>query len=180
MSVKYPVQLQTNIDVDSELVREVITHGNELQAIRNFLSFKNMKSVQILRCLRPSMSLMLSRRVSSTSIARLSDSEFESSAVKELSEIANILESRADEIGADSVDIQEGVLSLEFPNGVFVLNKHLASHQIWYSSPVSPPAYFDPVSSPVTEKWWSQRIGQGLRAKLFVDIRTLTGRSVIE
>ena len=109
---------------------------------------------------------------------KLSESQFETAAVRELSDIANILDNRADDIGIDSVDLQEGVLVVEFPNGTFIINKHQASRQIWYSSPVSPPAYFDPVLNNNKEEWWSPRLRQDLRAKLYVDIRKLSGHSV--
>jgi frataxin-like iron-binding protein CyaY len=103
----------------------------------------------------------------------LNESGFESLAVKELTDLAHSIETEADKIGVDSVDLHEGVLSLEFPNGVFVLNRHLASRQIWYSSPVSPPAYFDLLQDK-NNIWWSARLNMTLRSKLSLDIEKLT------
>lgn len=112
-------------------------------------------------------------RVFSTSRVTL-ESQFEEAAVRELSEIADTIEGKAEEIGADAVDFHEGVLTIEFPKGTFVINKHLASRQIWFSSPVSPPAYFDLYRENGT-LWWSSRLESTLRSKLNLDIHSLTG-----
>jgi frataxin-like iron-binding protein CyaY len=120
----------------------------------------------------------ISARFNSFVPLALTESQFEAAAVKELTDIANNLEYKADDLGIDSVEVHEGVLTVEFAKGTFIVNKHQASRQIWYSSPVSPPAYFDPISQPGMENWWSKRLNRGLRAKFFLDIKTLTGLDV--
>lgn len=94
---------------------------------------------------------------------------FESLAVRELASIADAMDAKIDALGGDSVDLHDGVLTIDFPSGTFVINKHFASKQIWYSSPVSPPAYFEP------ERWWSEKLGLTLRQKLEKDVAALTG-----
>jgi frataxin-like iron-binding protein CyaY len=107
----------------------------------------------------------------------LTESDFDSRAVRELQRVGDVLDSRLDSIGAESVDYQEGVLVIEFPKGTFVLNKHTASRQIWYSSPVSPPAYFEPVTDS-GKRWWSIRLNTTLSHKLSQDISILSGQNV--
>ena len=105
---------------------------------------------------------------------------FESAAVSELIHIAESIDSQVDAIGAESVELHDGVLQLEFAKGTFVVNKHGASGQIWYSSPISPPAYFDPVSGPnVSEvSWYSRRLRKSLREKFAADILVISGHRV--
>ena len=102
------------------------------------------------------------------------DSRFEILANKELETVADSVDSQiGDNSDLDaSVELHEGVLTIDFSgpkNGTFVINKHTASRQIWYSSPVSSPAYFDPVDS----EWISKRLGMSLRNKLVVDVEKL-------
>jgi len=99
--------------------------------------------------------------------------EFESAAIKELSQIANSIDSQMEAIDAESVELHEGVLQVDFPKGTFVVNKHSASGQIWYSSPISPPAYFDPENG-----WISKKLSMSLRDKFSKDIFDLTGHRV--
>jgi frataxin-like iron-binding protein CyaY len=114
-----------------------------------------------------------------TSTRVTSESDFESAAMKELAEIADAVDGRVEDIGADSVDFHEGVLTIEFPKGTFVINKHQASRQIWFSSPVSVPGYFDLYKQNGTGVlWWSSRLETTLRSKLSVDIHSLSGRSL--
>lgn len=102
---------------------------------------------------------------------------FDSIAEKELHEISELVEERAEAIDLDSLEFNEGVLTIGFRAGVFVLNKHGASRQIWYSSPVSPPAYFEPLGGN-GQPWWSNRVGMTLREKLGTDIFKLTGKAL--
>lgn len=97
--------------------------------------------------------------------------QFESAATKELSVIAESLDFQMEAIDAESVELHDGVLQVDFENGTFVVNKHSASGQIWYSSPISPPAYFDPGED---DKWISKKLGQSLREKFSSDILKLT------
>ena len=111
------------------------------------------------------------------SAVEVSESAFESAAYTELQHIADSADSQIDNLGAEAVEIHEGVLSIEFPRGTFVINKHGASKQIWYSSPVSQPAYFDAMTDS-GKKWWSIRLQMDLRTKLAKDINTLTGKRI--
>ena len=106
---------------------------------------------------------------------QVSETVFESAAHDELQSIGDRADSHLEFLGADSVEVHDGVLSIEFPRGVFVINKHAASRQIWYSSPVSQPAYFDAFMDS-GRKWWSTRLKTDLRTKLAEDIHTLTGK----
>jgi frataxin-like iron-binding protein CyaY len=106
--------------------------------------------------------------------SRLFCSVFELRAAEELSLIADKVDHQIDRLGGEAVEFHDGVLTIEFPTGTFVVNKHFASKQIWYSSPVSPPAYFDRVDS----KWWSEKLRQTVREKLREDITKLTGLAV--
>lgn len=100
---------------------------------------------------------------------------FDSLAEKELHKISELVEERAEKIDLDSLEFNEGVVTIAFTSGVFVLNKHSASRQIWYSSPVSSPAYFELLGGNGTP-WWSSRVGMTLREKLKADILKLTGQ----
>ena len=100
---------------------------------------------------------------------------FDSLAEKELHKISELVEERSEKIDLDSLEFNEGVVTIAFNSGVFVLNKHSASRQIWYSSPVSSPAYFELLGGN-GQPWWSSRVGMTLREKLKADILKLTGQ----
>lgn len=97
---------------------------------------------------------------------------FEGLAEKELAEINDLVEHKAELFGVDNIDFQEGVLSIEIAGSTIVINKHSASQQIWYSSPVPPPAYFDPVND--GHKWWSNKICMNLRSRLISDMKSIS------
>lgn len=104
----------------------------------------------------------------------ISDSRFESLATAELESIADLVDTQiSDKESVDgSVELHDGVMTLDFispAKGTFVINKHTASQQIWYSSPVSAPAYFDIAKS----GWFSKRLGMSLRSKLTLDVEKL-------
>ena len=42
-----------------------------------------------------------------------------------------------------NIDVQDDYLSVQVPNGSFLLNRQTPSHQIWYSSPISGSMKFD-------------------------------------
>lgn len=111
------------------------------------------------------------------SVVKLSPSEFDSMALHELNEIAERVDSHDSRISPENVELHEGVLTIEFPSGTFVLNKHGASGQIWYSSPVSRPAYFEPLTDS-GKKWWSLSLNMTLRLKLQSDIERLIGEKI--
>jgi frataxin-like iron-binding protein CyaY len=107
----------------------------------------------------------------------MEESEFEARSLQELHSIGELIESQTDSIDFESIDFHEGVLSIEFQNGTFVLNKHGASKQIWYSSPVSAPAYFEALTTS-GKTWWSIKLQMDLRRKLRKDVFTLTGKEL--
>lgn len=70
----------------------------------------------------------------------------------------------------EELDLKDGVLTIQFGepiNGSFVLNRHYIHKQIWYSSPVSGPHYFEFDSEP---RWTSSRTGKSLYEQLQDDI----------
>jgi len=104
----------------------------------------------------------------------ITDSRFESLATAELESIADLVDAQiSDKETVDgSVELHDGVMTLDFcspEKGTFVINKHTASQQIWYSSPVSAPAYFSIANS----DWVSKRLGMNLRSKLTLDVEKL-------
>ena len=113
-----------------------------------------------------------------SSSSSIEESKFESLAVEELEYINESRDSQIDNLPDNDVtcELHDGVLTIEFPKGMtFVLNKHSASKQIWYSSPVSKPAYFDPPG------WVSEKLGgMTLRQKLKKDISTLVGNDRLD
>jgi len=60
----------------------------------------------------------------------------------------NCLHDRIDEAELDFIDdisLEDGVLAIKLVNGSsFVINKHFATRQIWFASPVSGALYFTP------------------------------------
>jgi len=64
--------------------------------------------------------------------------DFEKLAEEELTRIFEILEQ--DE--TLEVNLADGVLTIQSPNGDYAINKHMATQQIWFSSPVSGLKYF--------------------------------------
>ena len=63
---------------------------------------------------------------------------FEKVAEEELERIFEILEKDEDL----EVNLAEGVLTIKALNGDYAINKHMATNQIWFSSPVSSLKYF--------------------------------------
>lgn len=74
------------------------------------------------------------------------------------------------------VEFSQGVLSLKFFNGVFVLNTQTPNRQIWLSSPISGPAryYYDVESG----RWRNTRDNHLLEDRLRQDLRAFTGHDV--
>lgn len=72
----------------------------------------------------------------------ISETQFHASADDILGSLSDIADD--DELeGVEDVTFQDGVLHIRLETGgVFVINKHFASKQIWYASPVSGALYF--------------------------------------
>ena len=65
-------------------------------------------------------------------------------------------------------DYNDHILQISAPSGVYVINKHRASRQIWLSSPLSQGNYFD---YHLTKEQWLNKNGQGLREILSQDLQ---------
>jgi frataxin-like iron-binding protein CyaY len=109
----------------------------------------------------------------------MDESKFELIASKELEHIHESIDDSDSKIFDEvTCELHDGVLTIECPRtlgggGTFVLNKHSASRQIWYSSPVSSPAYFDPPD------WISKKLGGvTLRQKLGNDLSILFNQNI--
>jgi len=80
--------------------------------------------------------------------------------------------------GRTDVDVEfsQGVLTLRFPNGTFVLNTQTPNRQIWLSSPLSGPAryYYDLD----TGKWRNSRDDHMLVDRLQKDLAVFTGCNI--
>jgi frataxin len=101
-------------------------------------------------------------------------SRFESEAVAVLETVLEALESSS----ADSVNnLNEGVLKVEFDKGTFILNKHAVTQQIWYSSPIIGPAYFDALNS-AGSRWWSLKLQTDVYTQFKRDVQAITEGSV--
>ncbi|KEP66129.1 UNVERIFIED_CONTAM: iron donor protein CyaY protein [Hammondia hammondi] len=79
--------------------------------------------------------------------------------------------------GVEDIDYREGVLQITCRGGrTLVLNKHYATKQIWYASPVSGGDYFDysaNSSSGCPTSWRSARSGRTLGDVLSTELRQL-------
>ncbi|GAB5367751.1 hypothetical protein AAMO2058_001258000 [Amorphochlora amoebiformis] len=60
-----------------------------------------------------------------------------------------------DELPFEDMEFSSGVLSLVTEQGVWIVNKHSASRQVWLSSPKSGPSKFE--YNKETQKWVSER-----------------------
>ena len=67
-------------------------------------------------------------------------------------------------------DYNDHILQISMPSGVYVINKHSATKQIWLSSPVSQGNYFD---YHLIKKQWLNKNGQTLREVLSQDLQKL-------
>jgi frataxin-like iron-binding protein CyaY len=105
--------------------------------------------------------------------APISDSQFEADASRALERIFE---------GADASEgessLHEGVLRVSFPEGEFVLNKHAITKQIWYSSPVIGPAYFDALTA-AERRWYSLKLEKDVFEQFAQDVKKLTNIKII-
>ena len=118
---------------------------------------------------------LLSQRFSSRVHAIPVDpSRFESESVAVLETVLEAIETSS----ADSVNnLNEGVLKVEFDDCTFILNKHAVTQQIWYSSPVIGPAYFDALTS-TGQRWWSLKLDVDLFTQFKKDVSKVTKGSI--
>ncbi|RVD82177.1 uncharacterized protein DFL_006611 [Arthrobotrys flagrans] len=73
----------------------------------------------------------------------ISMDEYHEMADETMDEIFTKLEERAEEEKGFDVEFSAGVLTLDTPNGTYVINKQPPNKQIWLSSPVSGPKRYD-------------------------------------
>ena len=67
--------------------------------------------------------------------------------------VLNDLYSELDVLENLEVDLtDDSVLTITAPNGEYVINKHFATKQIWYSSPVSKLKYFKYINGEFVER----------------------------
>lgn len=100
------------------------------------------------------------------------NSQFTSRAENVLNCIHSVIEDN--EIDCDDINYQDGVLSVSFENkGIFIINLHSASQQIWYASPVSGPYYFDS-----SNHWLSKVTGKSLSETFRDDLKKITGEDL--
>ncbi|PHJ20930.1 iron donor protein [Cystoisospora suis] len=83
--------------------------------------------------------------------------------------------------GLDDIDYQEGVLKITCEGGeTIVLNKHYASKQIWYASPISGGDYFEysaESSSGDAKTWKSLRSGRSLEEALLRELKQISSHT---
>jgi frataxin-like iron-binding protein CyaY len=103
--------------------------------------------------------------------AEIDQSKFETEAIQVLERTMALVENSIDE--AES-SLNEGVLKIDLTEGSFVLNKHSVTRQIWYSSPVIGPAYFEALTNS-GKKWYSLKQKKDLLTQLSDDVKKLTG-----
>ena len=106
--------------------------------------------------------------------AEISDSRFESEAGRALERIFEAIETATD---ADS-SLNEGVLHIEFPDGTFIINKHTLTKQLWYSSPVIGPAYFEALTVS-GRRWFSLKLDRDVYDQLALDVKKLANIKIL-
>lgn len=84
------------------------------------------------------------------------------------------LEKLSEEIEDIEIDYDDGILNLEIPAGLYVINKQPPNKQIWLSSPISGPNRFDLVDS----EWVSLRDGTKLTETLEKEIGGNIGQAI--
>ena len=85
------------------------------------------------------------------------------------------LERSLNEIDGLEADLESGILTVEFPDGLrFVINSHRAARQIWMAA-VSSAWHFDPADD---GSWRAARTGEALRPTLARLVHDRIGVSV--
>lgn len=103
----------------------------------------------------------------------ISDSQFEADAARALERIFEGAETSEAESS-----LHEGVLRVAFPEGEFVLNKHSITKQIWYSSPVIGPAYFEALTV-ANRRWYSLKLEMDVFEQFALDVKKLTNMKIV-
>ena len=100
----------------------------------------------------------------------LSDTAFTALAEAALSRLANAME-LLDEEGEIEVELLNGVLSIDLPSGrQFIVNRHMPSHQLWLSSPLSGGLHF---GYDEQAQDWMLSDGRKLESLLKAEVETL-------
>ena len=100
---------------------------------------------------------------------------FETEAIRTLEKVLEAVETVDN--SDSSNNLNEGVLKVEFPEGTFIMNKHSITKQIWYSSPVIGPAYFEAITA-AGNKWYSVKLEKDLYQQFAEDVQKLTGLKI--
>ncbi|MDE3038711.1 MAG: iron donor protein CyaY [Pseudomonadota bacterium] len=85
---------------------------------------------------------------------------------------------KADRNGTLDVEYADGVMTISLPSGQqYIVNKHMASRQIWLSSPKSGGLHFNYIPLPQAGglENWSLSDGRGLPDVLFAELQAATG-----
>ncbi len=106
--------------------------------------------------------------------AEISESRFESEATRALERIYEA----ADTVSDAESSLNEGVLRIEFPDGVFVINKHALTKQLWYSSPVVGPAYFQAITTS-GRRWYSLKLEKDVFDQFALDVKKLANIKLV-
>jgi CyaY protein len=102
----------------------------------------------------------------------LSEQEFEREADKTL----GALERALSELDGIEVDLQSGILSLEFPDGIkYIVNSHRAARQIWAAAEMSA-WHFDYLTGP--GRWIAAKNGDELWSTLSGIVSRKLGREI--
>ena len=102
--------------------------------------------------------------------AYIDSSRFESEAITALE---SMLETAETQIHDSVNNLNDGVLKIEHPKGTIIINKHFLTKQLWYSSPVIGPAYFDALTS-LGHRWWSIKLQKDVFTQLSLDAKHLS------
>ncbi len=101
--------------------------------------------------------------------AEISDSRFLTDAARALERIFEAVETASQDA---ETSLHEGVLKIQFTDGTFIINKHALTKQLWYSSPVIGPAYFDALTTS-GRRWYSLKLERDVFDQFALDVKKL-------
>ncbi len=104
----------------------------------------------------------------------LTDSQFIDYADKLLQRIADRLETLFEDI---DVELSEGILNITFKNRDFILNRHNATKEIWFASPLSGASHYH--YDKVSEAWLNTRSEENLLHLLSREFSHLSGKDCL-
>ena len=105
---------------------------------------------------------------------KINPSRFERESVAVLESILEVLERSS----PDSLNVlNEGVLKVEFDHGTFIINKHSVTQQLWYSSPIIGPGYFEALTSSGL-RWYSLKLEADVYTQFKNDVEAFTQGTV--